>query len=168
MSNKAESLKRVEEAAYKFEQDYGGCPQAVLSAFKKIYGNISDDLFRAATGMAGGIGLSGDTCGALSGAVLAVSVMRGRDYDNLEDKERARTEAYKMARELHDRFIEEYGSTCCYDIQTKLTGRSFNLWDKEDREAFELAGGHDDKCPSVCGKAARWALELLQDRDLLE
>lgn len=53
----------------------------------------------------------------------------------------------KIIREFHDRFIEEYGSIICSDIQKKIFGRSFNLLDK-------------DKCPIVVGKAAVWIVEI--------
>jgi hypothetical protein len=64
---------------------------------------------------------------------------------------------------LHDKFINEYGSILCKDIQKKIMGRSFNLWDPKDYEEFEKAGGHTDKCPDVVGKAAEWTVEILYD-----
>ncbi|MEM3004486.1 MAG: hypothetical protein QXK96_04235, partial [Candidatus Bathyarchaeia archaeon] len=33
--------------------------------------------------------------------------------------------------------------------------------DPKDREEFDRAGGHTDKCPDVVGKAARWTVEIL-------
>jgi hypothetical protein len=45
----------------------------------------------------------------------------------------------------------------------KLFGRTFNLMDSKDYEAFIKAGGHVDKCPSVSGNAAKWTVEIILD-----
>jgi len=127
---------------------------------------IHDDVFKAATGLIGGLALSGITCGALTGAVMVLSVYLGREYDNFSDPEMIRHESCRLSKKLLDRFIEEYGTTCCYDIQRKIMGKSYNLWDEKERAEFFKAGGHDDKCPSVCGNAARWTMGILNEKGL--
>jgi hypothetical protein len=71
-------------------------------------------------------------------------------------------EAAKM---LGRRFIQEYGSILCPQIQSRIFGRSFNLQYPADWQAFLDAGAHTDptKCMSIVGNAARWALEILID-----
>ncbi|WP_455281762.1 C-GCAxxG-C-C family (seleno)protein [[Eubacterium] cellulosolvens] len=68
-----------------------------------------------------------------------------------------------LAKKLHDRFIEEYGSVICKDVQTKIMGRSYDFWNPKEREEFDKAGGHTEKCPDVVGKAAKWTIEILMD-----
>ena len=58
-------LKEAEQLAYRYERDYGGCSQCVVGAIKNTLGLISDDVFKAATGLAGGVGLTGNACGPL-------------------------------------------------------------------------------------------------------
>jgi hypothetical protein len=70
-------------------------------------------------------------------------------------------ESHKLAKKLYDRFVEQYGSCICRDVQKRIFGRSFNMWDAKDYEEFEKAGGHRDKCPSVTGNVAMWATEIL-------
>jgi hypothetical protein len=43
----------------------------------------------------------------------------------------------------------------------KIFGRSFDSLKKEDRDEKDRLGGHQDKCPVVVGKAARWVGELI-------
>ena len=71
--------------------------------------------------------------------------------------------AMEAARSLCERFIRQYGSILCPQIQAKIYGRSFNLQDPTDWKAFEEAGAHTDptKCMSVVGNAARWTLKTL-------
>jgi len=161
-------LKKAETLAYQYEKKYGGCAQCVLGALKNTIGGISDDVFKAGTGLAGGVALNGaGTCGALSGGVMALSMYLGREYNNFADPQRVRTDSAKICKKLVDRFETEFGSGNCKDIQRRVMGRSFNLWNKQDHQDFLAAGGHEDKCPMVCGKAARWVIEILQEGRLI-
>jgi C_GCAxxG_C_C family probable redox protein len=162
---KDEIIKEVENLAYQYEQEFGGCSQAVVGAFKKVVGKISDDVFKASTGLAGGVGLTGNTCGALLGGVVVLSIFLGREYDNFPDPEGIRFQTFRLAKKLVDHYKLEYGSATCKEIMTKVMGRYYDIW--TERDAFLAAGGHDDKCPSVCGKAARWTAEILMDEGLL-
>jgi len=158
----------VEKLAIEYEQKYGGCSQCVVGSIKKVVGGITDDVFKAATGLAGGIGLTGNNCGALTGGVMLLSTFIGREYDNFADPDKIRFKSFKLAKKLLERFKEEYGSGICYDIQKKIMGRSYNLWNKKDYNDFIAAGGHNDKCPLVCGKAAKWVVEILLGEGLIQ
>ncbi len=164
-TKKEATIKEIEGLAYKYEQEYGGCSQAVVGAFKRVLGGIGDDVFKSATGLAGGIGLTGNTCGALLGGVLVLSHFLGREYDNFADPEGIRFETFALAKSLVENYESEYGSAKCEKVMTKVMGRYYDIW--TEREAFLAAGGHDDKCPSVCAKAARWTAEILAQKGLL-
>ena len=73
-----------------------------------------------------------------------------------------------LAKKLFDKFIQEYNSIMCKDIQTKIMGRSFSLWDEEEKRSFEDAGGHKDKCPVVVAKACVWTAEIIWDELLVK
>lgn len=153
--------------AFEYDAKYGSCPQAVLRA---VYETLNlkgvEVVIKAAHALAGGLGLSGNgTCGALSGGVLALGIFYGR---SIEEMGKGRfLKSYMKAKELYDRFVKEFGSCICKDVQTKLFGRSFNLWDPEDYKKFEEMGGHRDKCPDVAGKVAKWVVEiLLEDKSM--
>lgn len=131
----------------------------MLAAVQDVFGISSDDVFKAGHALAGGSGLTGNgTCGALSGGILALGCMYGRERENFAQNI---MKPYKLAKELHDKFVEEYGSCICRDVQKKIFGRSFNLWDPSEYKEFEKMGGHKDKCPEVVGKVARWVAEML-------
>lgn len=53
---------------------------------------------------------SGCTCGALIGMIMASGIMHKKSGHPL---------GRKLPRHLHDRFKEEFGSTCCRVIQSK-------------------------------------------------
>ena len=160
-SDKEKKMEKAYELGFKYERDYGSCPQCTFAAVGEILGNESKEIFKAIDGLAGGLGRTTDgTCGALTGGVAAISHKYGReDFPNLGQREKCMT----LAKKLHDRFIEEYESVVCKDVQTKIMGRSYDFWNPKEREEFDKAGGHTDKCPDVVGKAAKWTVEILMD-----
>lgn len=154
-------IQRVKRKA--LENDFlSGCSQSVLGAIQEEFNIGNQESFRAATVLSGGVARHGETCGAIIGALLGLCLVAGRD--RLEDLE-AYQSSMKIADEVRDKFMKElknqFGferepeNTLCRHIQEKIYGRSFNLIDDEDRQAFLDAGGHGETgCPKVCGIAA--------------
>jgi C_GCAxxG_C_C family probable redox protein len=161
VGGKNELQEKAYRLAYDYDSKYGSCPQCVLAAIQETLGCVSDDVFRSAYALAGGGGLAGDgTCGALAGGIIALSCKYGRERKDFAGR---KPKAFKLAKKLHDRFVQEYGGVTCRDVQKKLFGKSFNMWDAEEYREFERLGGHRDKCTSVSGNVAKWSVELLQE-----
>jgi C_GCAxxG_C_C family probable redox protein len=119
----------------------------------------SADIFKAGSALAGGVARRGETCGALTGAIMAVCSVVGRE--RLEDREQYGI-AMEEAGRIYDRFTEEVGHTLCSEIHQKRYGRFYHLNIPEERTAFHAMGGHSRTgCPEVCGIAARIAAESL-------
>ncbi|MEN2975236.1 MAG: C-GCAxxG-C-C family protein [Candidatus Caldarchaeales archaeon] len=157
--------ERAYKLAFKYEAEYGSCPQAVLRALCEVFSlDGMGAVIKSAHPLAGGLGLSGNgTCGALTGGAMALGYIYGR---GLEDMGKGRfLQSYQKAKELYDIFVKEFGSCICRDVQSKIFGRSFNLWDPEDYNRFEEMGAHRDKCPDVTGKVARWVAEILLSQE---
>jgi C_GCAxxG_C_C family probable redox protein len=158
--NDRQMLDQAYALGYEFEQKYGVCPQCVLAALRETLGGIDDEVFKAAHALAGGGALTGrGTCGALAGGMMAIGAHYGRDRASFQSS-RSRYSA-KLARRLYEKFVAEFASPICADVQVARFGRSFDLWDPQDYRAFEDAGGHVDKCPDVVGKTARWTAQIL-------
>jgi hypothetical protein len=66
-----------------------------------------------------------------------------------------------MSKRLVEKFQRKFDSANCHNIHRKILGRAYNLSDPQEFEQFIEAGGHDDKCPSVCGNSVRWVIEIL-------
>ena len=156
-----EVREKLYETGFELEKQYGGCAQCVLCAMASMM-DIDPAVIKSATAlMAGGI-RSGNSCGAFSGGLMAISSVTGRNPDNMADKEAVAATAVP-ARKLCDRFMEEYGSVLCRDIQYKIMGKSYRMYDPEDMRRFLEDGGHDDKCTAVVAKAAVWTAEILEE-----
>ncbi|MEW6553788.1 MAG: C-GCAxxG-C-C family protein [Actinomycetota bacterium] len=155
----------VEDAA-RLAEDYErrctGCAQSVVAGLLDALGieDQNEGVFRAASGLADGIGLTGDgSCGALTGACMVFGLLYGRERKDHQDMIKP-MRSYLMCKELHDDFTARYGSCRCFDIQEKLMGRTYNMYDPEQlQEAFK--DGMMDHCSKVVGEAARKAAELI-------
>lgn len=157
-----EAIKqKIYDTGFEYEKQYGGCAQCVLCAMRSVM-EIDPAVVKSATAlMAGGI-RSGNSCGAFSGALMAISSVSGREPDNMSDS-RAVAATSVPARKLYDRFMEKYGSVLCRDIQYKIMGKNYRMYDPDDLKRFLEDGGHDDKCTAVVAKAAVWTAEILEE-----
>ena len=116
--------------------------------------------------MAGGV-RSGNSCGAFNGGLMAIAAVTGRSPQNMADKQ-AVADTLALGRKLFDKFMEEYGTVICRDIQYKIMGKSYRMYDVEDMQRFLADGGHDDKCTAVVAKSAVWVAEILEEAGIKE
>lgn len=106
-----EFLRMVELAGHGFY-----CSQILLFLGLDAQGKENPDLIRAMSGLAGGLGFSGDTCGALTGGACLLGLYAGRGKPEEEEDPRLNL----MINELADWFTAEYsqlyGGIRCKDI----------------------------------------------------
>lgn len=167
-----QTVKKFIEKAYKlgfeYEEFYRGCSQAALAAIYDTLNIHNDDVFKASTGFAGGGGLCGvSVCGGYAAGVMAISQLFGRERSNFEDPEGIRFENFKLVRKFTLQYIEELGSIICRDIQIQKFGRPYYIADPDEYAKFEEAGGHQDKCTDVVGRATRVAVKFILDEGLV-
>ena len=162
---KEEILEKVYETGKRYELKSGGCAQCTIAAIFDVLGVENEGLFKAATGMADGVGLTGDGhCGALSGGTMAIGYFFGRSKEDFGNPKK-QIKACILAKKLHDEFVDQYGSCRCADIQEKLAGRFFNLYDPEEIKAAFKAG-LPEKCSTLVGKTAQLATRIiLEERE---
>ena len=161
MDTDDELLEKAFNLAFRYEAEKGSCPQCVLSALYETLEVSDPKTIQACQGLAGGTSLTTEgTCGALVGGILAIGSVVGRTYEEFSES-KSKSLIYKYTKELYDKFVDNYGSCLCKDVQKKIFGKSYNLLDAKDYEKFEKAGAHVDKCPKVSGDAAKWAAEII-------
>ncbi|MBI9096090.1 MAG: C_GCAxxG_C_C family protein [Sphaerochaeta sp.] len=178
MSDKIDNEAMAEKAyelGFLYEQKYRGCAQCAIAAIQDALGIQNDLVYKTASGLAGGVGECTDgVCGGYSGAVMMMSLFFGRTRAE-EGSVKGRADKYDsfhMASAMHDTYVGKYGSVICKEIHKAIFGRSFDLRNDDDKQAFRDAGAHekDDKCCAVVGDGARWAvkaiLEELERRNL--
>ncbi len=127
---------------------HGGfhCAEAVAKAVTDEFADEpSVEIPRIATGFGGGIGRSHeDTCGALSGGVVALGYLHGRmkQGENIDD-------FMGLVAKFRSRFMAEAGASNCHDL-LKGFGEQKNL----------------DKCKGLTAKTAGILWDILSSRDV--
>jgi len=164
--SKDQILSKAFELGQKFEKRCTGCAQTSIAAIFEALGIWNDDVFKAASGLADGLGLTGDgSCGALVGASMVIGYLFGREYKDFKDMYKP-LKSYALVKELHDLYIKEYDSCRCYDVQKSFMGRTFNLWDQNEmKEAFE--SGMMEHCSKLVGNVARLATKIILDNGFM-
>jgi C_GCAxxG_C_C family probable redox protein len=140
----------VTNALRYFDDDHN-CAQAVLHAVLDKYGLYFDEATSVIAGMGGGIGLQGNVCGAVSGAVAAFGVLNKQRFSDFQEhKEATYTSTVKFMykfRELHETVICE-----------ALTGVKMN--DKEARDKAIETGHFHKICPQFVEDATKIVVEM--------
>jgi C_GCAxxG_C_C family probable redox protein len=168
-------LEKAYDLGVRFEKYSGSCSQCTVAALQEILG-FDDIIVKVASSSCGGqAGLSTGACGGVIGGTIVLDYYLGRPADlvsaiqEIPQGKAVLSRAMEAARSLCEKFIRHYGSILCPQLQEKVFGRSFNLQDPADWQAFLDAGGHTDptKCMSVVGNAARWTLETLIENEIV-
>ena len=105
-------MNHEEEAKRLFMQGYN-CAQAVFCAFCDETGLDIDTAARMASSFGGGMGRLREVCGTVSGALLALGILRG--YDDPKDPQ-AKAAHYQLVQEYARRFREKNGTIVCREL----------------------------------------------------
>jgi C_GCAxxG_C_C family probable redox protein len=107
-----------ERARELFNSKHHNCAESVFLAINEVFkgGLAPETAARIATGLGGGLGATGGTCGALTGGVLAIGLIAGAD-----PAVSRRKKIYPLAAVLQKRFIHRFGTICCRELTRNLT-----------------------------------------------
>jgi C_GCAxxG_C_C family probable redox protein len=130
------------------------CAQSSFLALSEQFGLENSDMVKALTPLPG-IAERGETCGAVTGALLALGLVFGRE--NISDWQAYR-DSLKPANEFCDRFIEELGSTMCSDIVESKFGQRLDLRKTDDLSKFQ-----ESNATAKCSKVVQTAVKIAAD-----
>ena len=112
-----------EDAVRRFDSGFN-CAESVLLTVSELelHQRMAGIIPRIATGFGGGIARNGDVCGALSGGVMAIGLVLGRD-----SPEASRDPCNVAVDRLYNSFMAKFGSCKCRElvgIDLKLAGKA--------------------------------------------
>jgi mannitol-1-phosphate 5-dehydrogenase len=156
--------RQAYQLGMEYEQKYHGCGQSVIAAVTEVLGIFNEEVFKTATGLCGGIGLiNTSTCSAYIGGVMAIGLVFPREHKNFGGDRENKYKNFELVQQLHQKYMEEFGTNYCAELHKKKYGRSYDLREKPEREKFELVGSHEENqgCTDIAGKASQWTIEVL-------
>ncbi len=87
------------------------CAESVLLAIAECEGIHSEIIPRIATGFCSGIARTGGMCGALSGAIMGIGLLTGRNSPTESFEVN-----YALVQKLIDGFEKQYGAVNCHQL----------------------------------------------------
>ena len=146
-------MDKTKEALEYFRNKFN-CSQSVLTPFGTEFHLSADECLKIATAFGGGMGRQQQTCGAVTGALMAIGLKYGKGINDDEAKKQL---TYSKTREFFEEFIKIHGSTNCRELLDGL-----DMTDPEghkkiiERNLFEL------KCEKYVADAVKITEKLLK------
>ena len=127
------------------------CAESVLQAVAESQGIQSDLIPRIATGFCSGISRTGGMCGAVSGGIMGIGLVAGRDSpaESVEP-------AYTLVQKLIHAFEEQYGSVNC----RQLIGCDLAT---ESGQRYFMENNLMESCLQYAEGATRLAISLIAE-----
>ena len=136
----------------------GNCAQTTFLTLQDEFELEGDGILKALTPFPG-IALRGETCGAVTGGLMALGLIQGRDKENLNNWQ-AYIDSLPPSRRFCRRFEAEMGSTMCTEIVESEFGRGFDLADPVEAMQWFKCGALE-KCGQVISKGVRIVAEII-------
>lgn len=137
------SSKQVEQAESYFKEGFS-CSQAVFATYSGQLGLDSEMALKIAGAFGGGMGHIGETCGAVTGALMVIGLKYGktRAEDNM-----AKEKTYALVQEFTKRFKAAHGSISCKGLLP------YDISNPEGMQQAREAGVFKTACPQFVKSA---------------
>jgi len=140
-----------EIAVARFRENFN-CAQSVFAAFAPDLGLEESHALKLASPFGGGVARRGQTCGAVTGALMALGLARGADTPP------GKEDAYQLGQEFLQRFESLHGTLLCRELID---------CDISTPEGLQLArqkGVFTSLCPQFVQDAAEIAQAMLSKK----
>jgi C_GCAxxG_C_C family probable redox protein len=144
-------MTKIDTALSLFNQGFN-CAQALLIAYGIELGLNRETALKIATPFGGGMGLMGETCGAVTGAFMVIGLKYGITTPDRNEK----IKTY----ELIGRFVEEFKSSSAVHsiVCNELLGFDISSKKSHNHDTGDII---NEKCPHYVKKAAEILEEIL-------
>jgi len=137
-------MTNTDRADALFAEGYN-CSQSVFAAFAEKMGMERETALKIASGFGGGMGKTGGTCGAVTGAFMVIGLARGYSASDATTEKDA---SYDRIRKAADRFIAIHGILSCPGLLNVDIGTPDGMADARARGVFKAL------CPRFVHDAA--------------
>jgi C_GCAxxG_C_C family probable redox protein len=130
-------MNKQQQASDYFQNSFN-CSQSVFTVFATDYGIPEDDSLRIACAFGAGMGRQQYTCGAVTGALMAIGLKYGKGRN---DDESRKKETYEKALEFLTEFKKIHGSVNCRELL-----RGLNMNNPDDFKKIKEANLFETLC----------------------
>lgn len=138
----------VVSAVDKFQDGYS-CSQSILMVFAAQIGISEETAVKIASPFGGGIARSGETCGAITGALMVLGLKYGPEGNTSKDI------VYQVSNDFMCRVKSEFGSTLCKHLI------EYDISQAEEMQAARASNVFKSICPELVRRIAEILVTLL-------
>lgn len=132
------------------------CAQAVFAAFSEELGLEAELAKRIACGFGAGISCRGETCGAVSGAIMLIGLKYGNSQ---KEDQAAKSEIYALSQEFIRRFEALNGTVKCKELLGYDLSLPEGLDSVREQQLFDIV------CPKFVGDSVKIIEEIFENNE---
>ncbi len=151
---------RLEQKVMENLANCGNCAQTTFLSLIDEFNLEEDGILKALTPFPG-IALRGETCGAVTGSLMMIGLIFGRDREHLSDWQ-AYITSLSPARKFCHLFEAQAGGTTCSEIVKARFGRKFDLADPHDAIQWFDCGALE-KCGDVITSSVCITAQIIKE-----
>ena len=156
--SKEDIHKQLDELVDEYMPQLGACSKTSFYVLNKVFKLKAEKIVKGLASFPG-IAMRGETCGAVSGSLLAIGLIYEENMIDNEKKRASRGPSLNFCSE----FEKEFGSTRCRDIIEHVSGKKYNITKPEDYIQLGQDGVYS-YCPGVVKKAVHIAADLILEK----
>jgi C_GCAxxG_C_C family probable redox protein len=133
------------------------CSQTSFYALNNVFHLEGDQVARSLAAMPG-VASRGETCGAVSGSLLAIALVYEESLFDEEGKK-----SLEPSFRFCELFEKEFGSTRCRDVIFHVTGKRYEITQPEDYNTLRQEGAYVH-CADVVKSATHFAASVILEK----
>ncbi len=143
---------KSEQAVQIFRTGFN-CAQSTFLPFTRDYNIDENHALKLATGFGAGMVYRGETCGAVTGAMMAIGLKYGR---SIASDEQSREKTYQLINAFYDEFKKQNGSIICKELL------GIDISTQEGKMKAGKEGLFQNLCPMLVKSAVEITENLLK------
>jgi C_GCAxxG_C_C family probable redox protein len=141
--------QREEKAIKAFRSDFN-CSQSVLTVYSDDLQIDNNLALGVSCGFGGGMGRLQETCGAVTGAFMAIGLFNSQKFTDNKDR---KAKSYDMIQKFNKKFIEFHQTTNCRKLL------NCDLSTKEGQDYAKIHNVHEN----ICEKCILSSVQILEE-----
>lgn len=156
--SKEEIYNQLDELVDKYFPIFRTCSQTSFFALNEVFELKAENIVKALAPFPG-IAARGETCGSVTGSILAIALIY--ENDNIFNEKNKLSMNPSVA--FCTQFENEFCSTRCRDVIEHVTKKKYEITKPEDYKKPEDDGAFEH-CPYVIKQAVHYAAELILEK----
>jgi len=156
--SKEEIFNQLDELVDKYFPIFGTCSQTSFYALNEVFDLKSENIVKALAPFPG-IAARGETCGSVTGSLLAIALIY-EDNDIFNEKKKL---SMNPSVAFCTQFENEFCSTRCRNVIEHVSKKKYDITKPEDYKKPEEDGAFEH-CPYVIKQAVHYAAELILEK----